>query len=64
MSCKNERAETDERNDATKTEQRGSGFACPCGECPPKAKWVCLAGLAGALGLVAFRVFRHATAPS
>ena len=36
--------------------------ACPCGAkcaCPPKARWACLALLAGALGFVAFRTVRR-----
>lgn len=64
MSCENkqnERSETTEKNDATESAQKEMGFACPCGGCPEKAKWVCLAGLAGALGLVAYRALRQAS---
>jgi hypothetical protein len=70
MSCdndqkeRNERAETSEKNDATGSEQRGMDCACPCGACPEKAKWICLAGLAGALGLVAYRALRQASPAS
>jgi hypothetical protein len=65
MSCKNdpnkqnERPESTEKDEVTESTRQGMGFDCPCGECPPKAKWICLAGLAGVLGLVALRVLRQ-----
>jgi len=66
MSCKNERnerPETTEKEEATGSARRGMDCSCPCGGCPEKAKWVCLAGLAGALGLVAYRALRQ-TSPA
>jgi len=62
MSCKNERPETIERDQATGSARRGIGCDCPCGSCPQKAKWICLAGLAAALGLIAVRTLRRSTA--
>lgn len=64
MSCKNQQSETRERDDATGSSRPRLGSACPCGGCPQKAKWVCLAGLAAALGLVTFQALRRPTAAS
>lgn len=64
MCCKDERAETIDGNEAAESTQQASATGCPCGHCPKNAKWVCMAGLAAALGLVAFRTFRQASASS
>ncbi len=64
MSCKSQRPETLDQNDATRNARRDSTCACPCGDCPKKAKWVCLAGLAAGLGFVTFRALRQAMASS
>lgn len=63
MCCENERSETKERDDACGSSRRRPGSACSCG-CPQKAKWVCLAGFAAGLGLVAFQALRRSTAAS
>lgn len=62
MSCKNEKHKTIDRDDAQGSARRQDKSRCPCGDCPRKAKWVCMAGLAAGLGLVALRALRRATA--
>jgi|GEM_PF-2542667 len=61
MSCTSKRAEATRNPEGTRSVQRS---ACPCESCPPKAKWLCLAGLVAGVGLLAFRALRRSPAPT
>ena len=62
MCCANDRTETIQDDESTESMRQQDASCCPCGHCPKNAKWVCMAVLGAALGVVAFRAFRRATA--
>ena len=62
MCCNEEKAETIEADGPAESTRQESADCCPCGRCPKNCKWVCVAGLAAALGFVAFRTLRRAAA--
>lgn len=61
MSCTSKNPEAAGNDEGTRSVPRS---ACPCESCPPKARWICLAGLVAGVGLIAFRALRRSAASS